>query len=409
MRFNTLVSTVALGATLTGVSATPSPIPNPPWAGYSTIYPILEKLEPYTSTWEKYTCPNGIEARKEWRKLSKTEKTNFISAVKCLADKKRNPHSTKLTASYPRSNIPPIYSDSSLYDDLTYVHMDNTDMIHYTGYFMPWHRNYVNLFKRLLVEKCQYAGVMPYWDWSQDAASFNTSAIWDADPNSGLGTFGDPNDDYYVKNGGFKDMKVSYPITRGIRRQYTPYPYLTWWWVPRPTEAATETIQQKYVDDVINGYAGDFRAMQNASEKAQAMHPNIHMIMGGDMAGTCPKAAGSTCQGGSTWTPNDPIFFLHHANYDRIWWLWQQKSVANKYAFFGGTKMTYSDPDNSNGYGPWANITDQLNTNHLDEVLASSKPANQFINQMTALSNQPSINPTSDIMKMVAAFTGKPT
>lgn len=24
-------------------------------------------------------------------------------------------------------------------------------------------------------------------------------------------------------------------------------------------------------------------------------------------------------------SPNDPLFFLHHANIDRIWWEWQQK------------------------------------------------------------------------------------
>jgi tyrosinase len=29
-------------------------------------------------------------------------------------------------------------------------------------------------------------------------------------------------------------------------------------------------------------------------------------------------------------SPNDPIFFLHHANIDRIWWNWQQRwGIAN--------------------------------------------------------------------------------
>jgi hypothetical protein len=36
--------------------------------------------------------------------------------------------------------------------------------------------------------------------------------MWDADRTSGLGTFGDPNNDYYVTNGGFADMQVAYPM-----------------------------------------------------------------------------------------------------------------------------------------------------------------------------------------------------
>ena len=90
-----------------------------------------------------------------------------------------------------------------------------------------------------------------------------------------------------------------------IRRQFNLYPYLNWFWLQRPTEAANVTLAQSYVDAAINGYAGDFIGFQNATEKAQAFHPNIHMMMGGDMAGACPTAAGSSCIGGSTWTPND--------------------------------------------------------------------------------------------------------
>jgi hypothetical protein len=90
-----------------------------------------------------------------------------------------------------------------------------------------------------------------------------------------------------------------------IRRQFTLFPYLDWFWLLRPTEAANVTITKSFVDAAINGYVGDFIGFQNATEKAQSFHPNMHMIMGGDMAGTCPTAAGTSCIGGSTWTPND--------------------------------------------------------------------------------------------------------
>ncbi|KAH7330593.1 Di-copper centre-containing protein [Rhizoctonia solani] len=307
------------------------------------------------------SCRNP-EVRKEWRNFSKREKAAYISAVKCLA---KRPHSKSLKASYPRADLPAIKQDSSFYDDMTYIHMDLTNQIHYTGFFLPWHRWYTNQHVTQLKKQCGYKGVMPYWDWSKDTASFNTSAMWDGDSTSGLGGFGDPNNDYYLTNGGFKDMQVSYPIKHTIRRQYNPFPYLTWWWVPRPEEAAVVGMQQSFVDAAINGYEGDFMGFQNATEKAQAFHANVHMIMGGDLAGTCPTAAGSTCQGGSTWTPNDPMFFLHHANIDRIWWLWQRKSPRNFFAFKGGSNMTYTDPAFPNGYPPWLSITDKMPTDNL--------------------------------------------
>ncbi|ELU35504.1 hypothetical protein AG1IA_10466 [Rhizoctonia solani AG-1 IA] len=47
--------------------------------------------------------------------------------------------------------------------------------------------------------------------WEKDAADFKNSAIWDIDPESGLGGFGDPNDDYTVKTGAL-NITLAYPI-----------------------------------------------------------------------------------------------------------------------------------------------------------------------------------------------------
>jgi tyrosinase len=32
---------------------------------------------------------------------------------------------------------------------------------------------------------------------------------------------------------------------------------------------------------------------------------------------------------------NDPLFYMHHANLDRIWGIWQDKTPANLYAIGG--------------------------------------------------------------------------
>ncbi|KAF8761586.1 Di-copper centre-containing protein [Rhizoctonia solani] len=287
-------------------------------------------------------CRNP-EIRREWRTFSSVEKAAYITAVNCLA---RKPHTSALKPTYPRSNIPSVTTNSSYYDDMTYVHMDLTDQIHYTGLFLPWHRQ-ITLFVK---------------DWSQDSLSLNTSGIFSTNSVTGLGGFGDPLNDYQITTGGFSNMTVAYPVKHRIRRQFTPFPYLDWYWLQRPNEAANATITKAYIDAAINGYVGDFVGFQNATEKAQAFHPNIHMILGGDMAGTCPTAAGPSCTGGSTWTSNDPIFFLHHANIDRIWYMWQLKNPANAKAFKGGSVSTYTDPAYPNGYPPWLSTTTVIPT-----------------------------------------------
>ncbi|KAH9974193.1 hypothetical protein BJV77DRAFT_1056212 [Russula vinacea] len=54
------------------------------------------------------------------------------------------------------------------------------------------------------------------------------------------------------------------------------------------------------------------------------------------MAGRCPTTA-LNCTPGFTWTPNDPLFFLHHAMVDKI-------------CFFGGSVQHIETLDAYNQY-----------------------------------------------------------
>ena len=55
-------------------------------------------------------------------------------------------------------------------------------------------------------------------------------------------------------------------------------------------------------------------------------HGTIHASLGGEM--------------NPTTSPNEPLFFLHHAQIDRIWWMWQQKK-AGRDAEYTGQGMQY--------------------------------------------------------------------
>ena len=50
------------------------------------------------------------------------------------------------------------------------------------------------------------------------------------------------------------------------------------------------------------------------------------------------------------WSPNDPIFFLHHTNIDRLWWRFQTSSPSRKLEY-NGRKYRFN----------WSNPNDPLN------------------------------------------------
>ncbi|KAG8764169.1 hypothetical protein FRC11_003025 [Ceratobasidium sp. 423] len=244
-------------------------------------------------------CENP-EIRKEWRRFSKAEQAEWIRAVNCLNKK---PASGKLVppidlSPYPYyDQIVPISNSSSYQDELTYVHMNLNPVIHNTGLFLPWHRWYLQSWTDALRTQCGYKGVAPYWAWEFDAANFEKSSIFNADKTWGLGTWGDPSNDYTVKDGGFANLTFAYPT---------------------------------------------------------------------DLGGLCPSSAtAAECpsSGAPTISPNEPMFFLHHGNIDRLWWLWQKLSSKNQAAFAGGSVQNFTRPDLfPNGQAPWLSTSTPIPT-----------------------------------------------
>ncbi|KAF5022988.1 hypothetical protein F66182_4945 [Fusarium sp. NRRL 66182] len=57
-------------------------------------------------------------------------------------------------------------------------------------------------------------------------------------------------------------------------------------------------------------------------------HGAIHQAVGGDLV---PATS-----------PNDPLFFLHHAQIDRLWWIWQQKNPKQRNSDYSGIRILAS-------------------------------------------------------------------
>jgi len=50
---------------------------------------------------------------------------------------------------------------TSLYDDFTYVHIQLAYQIHHAALSLPWHRYFLHVFERALIEDGKYDGILP--------------------------------------------------------------------------------------------------------------------------------------------------------------------------------------------------------------------------------------------------------
>ncbi|KAK7030251.1 hypothetical protein VNI00_014268 [Paramarasmius palmivorus] len=295
--------------------------------------------------------------RREWRALSKHERAEWIRAVnvsclisrrlkfsltatvKCLAN---TPSEGNFVQYVNPNDISKYNTSGSYYDDFVYMHMDLNHIIHGTGMFLPFHRWYVQVYEYALKKKCGFTGVSPYWDWSLDAHDvYGSSLFKDSDPKSGLGGWGDPSNDFQVPDGGFSSFKLSYPSFHTVRRNFTLQPFVVFPQEvngPDPARYANASFTPEEVSKLVNGFVGDYKGFQSYLDSIQGAHGSVHFIVGGDLAGQCPKNAPSDCVNGSpTFSANEPMFWMHHAMVDKVWFDWQQANKANARAFEGGS------------------------------------------------------------------------
>lgn len=99
-----------------------------------------------------------------------------------------------------------------------------------------------------------------------DAHDVKHSPIFsNPDPVSGLGTWGDPTQDFQIQDGGFKDFNVVYPIQHHIRRNFTLQPYLPLTYIPLDTEPArpaNESFTPTEVGKLVSWTPGDYVGFQ---------------------------------------------------------------------------------------------------------------------------------------------------
>ncbi|KAK0640592.1 hypothetical protein B0T16DRAFT_460766 [Cercophora newfieldiana] len=90
----------------------------------------------------------NVKVRKE-RTLTKPQRREYIAAIQCLLSKP--------------STLPPglVPAAQNHFDDFVYIHLNQTNMVHGTGNFLPWHRFFIKTYETRLAA-CGYTGALPF-------------------------------------------------------------------------------------------------------------------------------------------------------------------------------------------------------------------------------------------------------
>ncbi|KAG7112738.1 Tyrosinase ustQ like protein [Verticillium longisporum] len=271
------------------------------------------------------TCADPV-VRKEWRELTGAEKAEYLRAAVCL----RN---------LPKAKYEFVDAVTTRMDDLVYTHFSLNAEIHFVANFLPWHRWYVQLHEDLLRTECGFAGAQPYWDWSIDGDAVNTpnSPVFDAE--TGFGGNGvrtgstEPGFERCVVDGPFAHTNLTLAMgwpnmnDPGDRPHCFTREFNNASGRDENGEMIIGDMQAAaYNSKVMNTIYGfdTYAAMSNMLEGLP--HAQIHSIIFGDM--------------GPATSPNEPLFFLHHANVDRAWAKWQGRN-ATRLADYAG----FNDPN----------------------------------------------------------------
>ncbi|KAK8022411.1 Di-copper centre-containing protein [Apiospora rasikravindrae] len=287
--------------------------------------------------------------------LSDAEKIDYIDAVRCLMTK-------------PSITPPEVVPGArTRYDDFVATHMNLTRTIHMTGNFLTWHRYFVYTWEKALRDECGYKGYQPYWNWVKSSADPIHSPYMDGSPTSqgGNGVYAPHKCTPFVNNstlcipqgegGGCVETGPYGVITANISAtsptffpddgdvpvgkmfSYSPRclkrdisPWMTSQW-----------LTDNHTMELFASPSHDIAVFQDLLQIDQpqgpiCVHSAGHFTWNGDPGGDVYNS------------PGDPMFWLLHANVDRVWWMWQNQAPLERSFRIAGTRTMANEPPSAN-------------------------------------------------------------
>jgi Common central domain of tyrosinase len=256
----------------------------------------------------------ALRIRKNQASLTPAEKQRFVTAV--LELKRRG-----------------------VYDNYVNHHAAAGHHAHRHPGFLPWHREFLRRFE-LDLQAIDPTVTLPYWDWTVDNSA--AASIWNPDLMGGNGRPGDRKvmDGPFAFDAGnwrcigspnflrreFGDQVASLPTGAHVTAclGVTPYDRAPW----------DETSNPSFRNQ-LEGWIGPGQ-----------IHNRVHRWVGGSMT---PFTS-----------PNDPVFFLHHCNVDRLWAQWQRQHPAEPYVPTNGAPGGHNLNDSMQPWGGGTTVASTL-------------------------------------------------
>lgn len=280
--------------------------------------------------------------------LTRKERKSYIAAVHCLASKQPG-----LT---DRNLVP---GARSRYDDFVVSHIQNALLVHFSGAFLPYHRRFVWLYEQALRSECGYTGAQPYWDWSKFYDDPRRGPVLDGSDVS-MGS-----DGVYIPN----REPTNVTVPNGPILPFPPGegggclasgPFTADKWEVRLGPIGVEP------KGPLDGLGFNPRCLTRdiGLQWAKDTTPtNITKLLDGCQDLGCFNLELDSGEGGvhtsghfqvggpqlDVWaSPSDPIFWLHHAQIDRLWAIWQHQDAEARVNQVWGTETTLNIPPSAN-------------------------------------------------------------
>lgn len=235
-----------------------------------------------------------------------------------------------------------------------------TYKIHINGYFLGWHRGFVKLYEEALQTECGYTGTQPYWDWTKWYSNLTASPLFDGSEYSLSGdgapsnitelivgqgvTFPAGSGGGCVTSGPFVNYTVPYRFFQFPEALSGAPPVDAWNYTPHclerdlnPTVAARYTNQTDVDILLASANISEFQGTMNGIPASYSLgvHGGGHATLG--------------IQGFDFFaSPGDPAFYLHHAQIDRMWTLWQAQNPRERQFAVYGTQTILDTPPSPN-------------------------------------------------------------
>ncbi|MFF9978357.1 tyrosinase MelC2 [Streptomyces erythrochromogenes] len=212
---------------------------------------------------------------------------------------------------------------------------DSGDRVgHRSPSFLPWHRRFLLEFEEAL-QKVDASVALPYWDWTADRTT--RASLWAPDFLGGTGR---------ARDGQVMDGPFAYSTGRwnvDVRVDGRPYlrRALGAGVAQLPTRAEVDSVLAMPVYDMApwnsssNGFRNHLEGWRGVN-----LHNRVHVWVGGQMS--------------TGVSPNDPVFWMHHAFIDKLWADWQAKHPQSTYLPAAGTTNVVDLGDTMR---PWNNVT----------------------------------------------------